>query len=143
MKKVLIFLIIILFFFSGCAEDKQNFVVSRVIDGDTLELENGETIRLLGIDAPEVDEEEYIDAKERLEFLVNNQEIQLESDLEDKDKYGRLLRYVFKDGVNINVRLVKEGYACTYILSDLKYKEELLNAEKHAKNLNISVCRFK
>lgn len=133
MKKILVISIVLVFLISGCTDVRETVRVNRVIDGDTIELITGEKVRLLGINAPEINEPFYFEAKQRLTFLVERREILLESDIEDIDSYGRLLRYVFINGQNVNVLLVSEGLAYTYIFEDLKYKEELFSAENFAR----------
>ena len=90
-----------------------NLTVVRVIDGDTFVLYSGETIRLLCVNTPEEGKEGYEDAKLFLESLILNKEARLESDLEDKDKYNRSLRYVYVNNSNqeifINKEIVKYG----------------------------------
>ena len=94
-----------------------NFTVSRVIDGDTIELENGERVRYLGVETPEVSHPSKVpecygvEATERNRDLVEGLVVRLLSDGEDRDSYGRLLRYVFVDGTFVNGILVWEGYA--------------------------------
>ncbi len=92
-------------------------LVVRVIDGDTVELNCGERVRYLGIDAPEtVDPEEPVEcygpeASERNKELVEGKVVTLLRDGSDRDSYGRLLRYVFVDGTFVNGDLVWGGYA--------------------------------
>jgi micrococcal nuclease len=87
--------------------------VIRVIDGDTVELASGERVRYLGIDTPEVSPLECFaeEATQRNVELVEGVEVQMFTDGEDKDQYGRLLRYVYANGVFVNGQLVWEGYA--------------------------------
>lgn len=114
--------------------DKEQFLVTKVIDGDTIELENKEKVRLLGINAPEENEHYYQESKNRLNELIGNKSIKLEPGPEDKDRYGRLLRYVFVDDIFVNLQLIKEGYATVYILNpDEKYYLDFKQAEKEAK----------
>lgn len=100
------------------AEKKTGTIrVKRVIDGDTIELENGDKVRYIGIDTPESvkpDTPVQCFAKEaaaRNRELVEGKEVRLERNVSDRDRYGRLLRYVYVDDVLINARLVEEGYA--------------------------------
>lgn len=120
--------------------EKESTKVKRVIDGDTIELENGEKVRYIGINAPEiggeVDTEECF-AQESLnknKELVEGKTIFLEKDLSDKDKYGRLLRYVYlEDETFVNFVLVEKGYAQSVSYPpDLKYQSILNNAEEKA-----------
>jgi endonuclease YncB( thermonuclease family) len=94
--------------------------VARVIDGDTLELRNGETVRLVQIDAPETDTECYASksTKELRNLLPRGMEVRLESDprLDARDRCGRLLRYLFEGGTNVNLVLVKRGPASVWVL---------------------------
>lgn len=91
-------------------ETKDNLVV-RVIDGDTFELYNGEIVRLICIDSPEKGKEGYDEAKNYLSFLILNKEVRLEKDVNDKDIYGRLLRYVYVDDIFVNKEMVEKNYA--------------------------------
>jgi endonuclease YncB( thermonuclease family) len=88
--------------------------VSRVIDGDTFELEGGEKVRLICIDTPETGENGYEEAKNFLIGLIENKTIILEKDVSDKDAYGRLLRYVYLnesgEGLFVNKEIVRAGF---------------------------------
>ena len=112
--------------------DKPNIVV-EVIDGDTIILENGYKIRLIGINTPEKGYVYYIEAKERVKSLILFQNVRLESDMEDRDDYNRLLRYVFVDDIFVNLWLVEEGYAHVFRESGLKYENQLKEAETSAR----------
>jgi micrococcal nuclease len=110
------------------------YVVKRVLDGDTIQTESGEIIRYLGIDAPEIPDEFY--AREAARYnrkLVSKKEVRLEFDVERKDQYGRLLAYVFIEDLFVNGELVKRGYAKAMVrLPNLKYRDILLNYQKEA-----------
>jgi hypothetical protein len=82
-----------------------------VVDGDTVDLGNGETVRLVGIDTPEQGECGYEKAADALSALVLGREVVLADSDEDRDQYGRLLRYVDVDGVDAGLRLVQRGLA--------------------------------
>ena len=117
-------------------------LVTKIIDGDTVIIEGGYSVRLLGIDADEKGYPCYSSAKERLEELVLNKEVYLESDKEDQDQYKRYLRYLILDGENINLKLVKEGLAIArFSPENTKYKEEIINAEKEARENKIG-CKW-
>jgi micrococcal nuclease len=100
---------------------RQRFTVVRVVDGDTVKLNTGEKLRYIGIDTPETKHPkkpvEYF-GKEASVFntkLVSGKEILVEFDVQTRDKYGRLLGYVFlPDGTFVNAELVKQGYAKAY-----------------------------
>ena len=85
--------------------------VTAVIDGDTIEIEGGETVRYIGIDAPETDECYGPEATEANRELVGRKWVILIRDVENRGKYGRLLRYVIVDGRFVNAELVRLGYA--------------------------------
>jgi len=122
------------------AQRERTFNVINVIDGDTIEIETGEKVRLLGINAPEENEHYFKEAKDRLVKLLGGKLVKLESGSEDRDRYGRLLRYIFIDDTFINLRLVKEGYATVYIINpDEKYYLELKKAEKEAKSSKLGL----
>jgi len=72
----------------------RTYLVTRVIDGDTLELASGRDVRLVGIDTPEVGECGYEKAAANLSYLTLGQQVSLAVSDEDQDRYGRLLRYV-------------------------------------------------
>ena len=98
-------------------------LVTRVVDGDTIEVSLGgaiEDIRLLGIDTPEsVKPNSPIEcfgreASAAAEAFLSNAEVTLVRDVEDRDRYGRLLRYVYVGEEMANARLVVNGYATAY-----------------------------
>lgn len=107
--------------------------VTKVIDGDTLIVEGGHHIRLLGIDSDEKNYPCYQSAKDRLEELVLNKKVELEKDYTDVDMYGRCLRTVFLGDKNIDVLLVAEGLAVARSYNpDTKHSLEISRAEKQA-----------
>ncbi len=89
----------------------RTWLVVHVVDGDTVDLGNGETVRLVGIDTPEQGECGYEKAADALSALVLGREVVLADSDEDRDQYGRLLRYVDVDGVDAGLRLVQRGLA--------------------------------
>jgi len=110
-----------------------NKLVTKIIDGDTVIVEGGYSVRLLGIDADERGYPCYEEASKRLEELVLNKEVRLEKDQPDQDQYKRYLRYLFLDNQNINLQLVKEGLAVArFWPENEKYKNEIIEAEKEA-----------
>jgi len=109
-------------------------IVSYVLDGDTIKLSTGETVRLIGINAPEEGGKCYQESKKFLEDFIFDKEIILEKDVQDEDQYGRLLRYVFADGDNVNYEIVSLGFAHTYEYgSNTKYSSQFEQAENEAK----------
>ena len=113
--------------------------VSRVIDGDTIRLTNGRSVRLLQIDTPELQENECYgrQAKQALaRLLPRGTRVTLQSDpgLDKVDQYGRLLRYVIKRGTNLNIQLVRLGAASVWFYQGEqgRYASQLLAAAEAA-----------
>lgn len=105
--------------------DYETAIVKRVIDGDTFVIDNATSVRLLGINTPERGEIYYKEAKDFLENFSLNKTVGLEFGKEKKDKYGRTLAYVIIDNKNINLELVKNGFANFYFPSgkDIYYEK--------------------
>jgi micrococcal nuclease len=109
-------------------------LVSRVIDGDTIELDNGSVVRYLGIDTPETNEYFFQEATDKNKELVEGKIVELQQGARDVDEYGRLLRYVYIDGIFVNAELVAQGYAKAYIFDpDDRYSQILVQLEQYAK----------
>ena len=102
---------------AGCSSngpETSTDVVTRVIDGDTIELATGDTVRLIGIDTPEEGECGYAEAAEQLTQLVDGQTVTLVPGArDDQDRYGRLLRYVEIDDRDAGLVLIWFGLART------------------------------
>lgn len=134
-KLLLIILILILF---GCSSNNLEgpFKVVKVIDGDTVDLNNSKRLRFSGINTPETGECYYQEAKDRLTELVLDKDVFLEKDRTNIDKYGRQLRYVYVDNIMVNSLLVEEGYAKVFdkYKEDTKRYEELKKIEDTAKS---------
>jgi micrococcal nuclease len=132
---ILLFLITVL---AGHSFAKE-YVVNKIIDGDTVQLDTGEIVRYLGIDTPELSKKgsgaEFY-AREAAKYnkkLVYMKKVKLEFDVEKKDHYGRLLAYVFVKDMFVNAELVKLGYAKAMIKPpNIKYKDLFLNNQKKA-----------
>src|SRR3989344_9393278 len=150
---ILLALIISYFYPSNLNQTNKKILVSRVIDGDTIELNTGEKLRYIGIDTPEIsfgkNPECYaLKAKEFNKTLVENKVVKIEKDISDKDKYGRLLRYVYfnnestSSAIFINEYLVRQGYAIVSTYPpDVKYIEDLLLAQKDARENNRGIWK--
>ncbi len=109
-------------------------LVVGVIDGDTIELQDGSRVRYLGIDTPETGEPYYSEATARNKELVEGKVVYLQKGKRDRDEYDRLLRYVYVDGVFVNAELVAQGYATAYIFDpDERYSQVLVQLEQYAK----------
>ncbi len=128
--------------------------VKRVIDGDTVQLENGQRVRLIGIDTPEMHESDklYRDSQRtkqdittiqklgRLAYeftknLLEGKRVSLEFDVEKRDRYERLLAYVYlKDGTFVNAKIVEEGYASLMTIApNVKYADLFLKLYRQAR----------
>lgn len=123
---------------------------TRVVDGDTFEIENGELVRLLGVDTPELHHSRkkveyyagtaYEFVRDRLEGrlvrLVNNHggpEV-------EREKYGRVIAYAYlEDGTCLNETLIQEGYAFAYTKASFGRKKEFMALEAQAKTRAIGV----
>ncbi len=119
--------------------------MSRVVDGDTIEVEGNQKVRYIGIDTPEtVDPRRPVacfgkEASTENKKLVEGKEVILVKDISEADKYGRLLRYVYliqKDGnlLFVNDHLVRSGFAkaATYP-PDIKFADQFVSAQKEAR----------
>jgi len=118
------------------------YLVTRVIDGDTIEIEGGKRVRYIGIDTPEITSTDCYgaEATRRNKELVLGKRVDLEKDVSETDRYGRLLRYVYvmaEKGtrIEVNKTLVQEGYAqaSTYP-PDISHQIEFKNAEQQARD---------
>jgi micrococcal nuclease len=91
----------------------QVFKVAPVIDGDTVQLSNGEEVRLIGVDTPETEHPHkpvQPFGKEASAFtkqLVEGKEVRLEFDVQWRDKYRRLMAYVYIRDTMLNAELVR------------------------------------
>jgi micrococcal nuclease len=120
--------------------------VARVVDGDTIKLESGETLRYIGIDTPEtVHPSKPVqcygkEASAKNKELVEGKEVKLEKDVSEKDKYGRLLRYVWLGDVLVNELLVSKGYAqSSSYPPDVKYQDRFIEAQRLAREENMGL----
>jgi micrococcal nuclease len=141
---------------------KETYTVKRVVDGDTFELdgkdENGKNlrVRLLGIDTPEKWSSKKLDkdaertgkdkktiqrlgelASDYVKKLCEGKHVNLvpEPNYEDKDVYGRLLRYIYlEDGTFVNRKIIEDGYANAFRKYPISKLEEFKKAEKEARD---------
>jgi endonuclease YncB( thermonuclease family) len=90
---------------------ERTYLVTHVVDGDTVDLGNGETVRLVGIDTPEMGECGYERATEALTNLVGGRLVTLGESDEDRDQYDRLLRYVDRGAVDAGLTMIESGLA--------------------------------
>lgn len=112
----------------------------RVVDGDTVILDGGERVRLVGVDTPELHRQgtpvQYF-AREASAFtrrLVAGKRVRLDHDQERKDKYGRTLGYLWlEDGTFVNFEIVRRGYGFAYTRHPFRYLDEFRLAERAAR----------
>lgn len=123
---------------TGNAVATQEHVIMRVLDGDTVELENGEKVRLLGINTPE---KKTFFANESMSFTnqILNKTVLVES--VEKDKYGRNLGYVFYKDELFNEEILRGGFAHIFIYTDDKYSDRLRKAEEEARQNEIGIWK--
>ncbi len=114
-------------------------IVARVNDGDTITLRDGRKIRLLQIDAPELFDDCYGQAarREAEKLMPPGTKVTLQKDpaLDDRDRFGRYLRYVEANALNLNAALVSFGAAVPYFFRGERgrYARDLLGAVAEAR----------
>jgi endonuclease YncB( thermonuclease family) len=151
-------LITLLVFLSACSSGE--VAIQEILDGDTVVFKTDRTVRLLQIDTPELDEDEcyaqeakaelikIFTASEKTRLTSYKGEAATDSFItkkdkisDDKDQFNRELRYVFFNGVNVNLEMVKRGAAAPYFFDGQRgvYSEELLAAAQSAKDNQIGL----
>lgn len=128
------------------------YLVIKVIDGDTIKVQkedNTYEVRLLGVDTPETvhpkrEVECYgLEASNKAKELMLNKYVHLAEDPTqlDKDRYGRLIRYVFlQDGTHVNKLLIEQGYAYEYTYqNEYEYKNEFKFAQQRASDKRLGL----
>ncbi|MBI3595545.1 MAG: thermonuclease family protein [Nitrospirae bacterium] len=116
------------------------FFVTRAVDGDTIVLADKERVRLIGVDTPELHHPrkpvQYY-AEEAYRFtqrIVEGKKVRLEYDWQRRDRYGRLLAYVYlPDGTFLNAELIRQGYGHAYTKYPFKYLDEFRRLEREAR----------
>ena len=119
--------------------NEETVFVAKVVDGDTIVLQDGRTLRYIGIDTPEtVDPRKSVqcfgeEAAAKNRQLVEGKDVRLEKDVSEVDRYGRLLRYVYVGDLFVNDVLVREGYAyASAYPPDIKYQQQFMQAQLEA-----------
>lgn len=124
----------------------KSVLVTKVVDGDTLKLSDGHTVRLIGVDTPETVHPtkpvQYF-GKEASAFtkrMAQDQTVTLEYDQQRIDKYGRTLAYVYlDDGRMLNAEIIKQGYGFAYTRFPFKYMEEFREYERQARETGVGL----
>ena len=119
----------------------QTYQASKVIDGDTIELSNEEWIRYIGINAPElrngIPDPYSQEAFEANRNLVIGKEAYLEFDVQERERYDRMLTYTYFDDLFIYTWLVENGYAqIMTIPPNVAYQDLLLELETKTREEN-------
>jgi micrococcal nuclease len=124
-KRTLAFFGIVLaaFLLTNYIQQNKEYAVKDVVDGDTFNTIDGRSVRLIGVNSPELGQPCSFEAKAKLEEILSGGKVRMESDAGDKDVYGRLLRYVYVDDLFVNEEMVRLGLAVT---------EEIEPNNKHA-----------
>ena len=145
--KIILFIAVLANSYFSFSQNKTR-VVTRVPDGDTVVLENGERIRLIGINAPEIElDKKYKmnlgkDAREFLFKLAGGKQVTLKYDLQRKDKYGRTLAYLYlSNGKNINAEIVKNGHARVFTEYPFVKMDEFLKYQKEARAKSLGIWK--
>jgi len=127
--------------------------VVRIIDGDSIEVccLNGrsEKVRYIGVNTPETHhptkgvEAFGQEAKQANRKLVDGKTVRLEFDVQQRDRHGRLLAYVYlEDGTFVNARLVEQGYAQVMTVPpNVKYQELFLKLQQEARTASRGLWR--
>ncbi len=117
--------------------------VVHVVDGDTLDVKCrafSDQVRMLRIDTPEAGQRGHGEARDALVDLIGGREVHLlfeEAGVRQRGNYGRLLAYVYADGKNVNVELVRRGWSTFWTkFGEGRFADAFADAEKEAKNAN-------
>lgn len=116
-------------------------IVAKIIDGDTFETSTGDKIRLIGINAPEISDIFGQESKRYLEILIESKTVELIKDTysSDRDRYQRLLRYVYIENTDINQKMVNDGYAFAYLKYHFEKENEYRKIQLFAQNNNVGI----
>lgn len=125
-------------------EELDTIIVKKVIDGDTIVLEDGRKVRLIGINAPEKYQKFGLESTLKTKELTLEKEVILEYDKDKEDDYGRTLAYVYTEEIFVNYELLKGGFA--YLMTippNTKYLEEFKKVYQEAKANKLGIWKGK
>ena len=126
-------LAVFVFAFADSILQGDTVTCAAVIDGDTIRLDTGETVRLIGIDAPELSQPGGEMSRLYLAHLILRKRITLDKGYEDRDKYNRLLRFVYIDNLCVNEEMIRQGFAeARYLSPDDPIREYYIQLEIEA-----------
>ena len=134
---IVLFIASVIIFYNLDLTRGKTYTVTRIIDGDTVELENGMKVRLLGINTPEKGRPYSTEAAEFLKSLVLNKKVEIKS--YGADMYGRILGYLFVKKNNVNELILGNGFANLYYYDKDEYYNELKYAEKFARENGLGI----
>lgn len=119
---------------------EETAVCTKVVDGDTIYLDNGEKVRFVGVNTPERGVEGYIASKNFVQKLCFNKKVGIDiDDSKHNDRYGRTLGVVIVDGKNVNEMLLKEGLAeIMYMPPSEFYPYNWANSDTHVADTHTS-----
>jgi micrococcal nuclease len=147
MRKILIFLLL----FPSILLAQDFYLCTRVVDGDTIIVNidgKKERVRLIGVDTPETKHPnkpvEYFgrEASAFTKGMVEGKKVKLEYDWQRRDKYGRLLAYVYlEDGTFLNTEIIKQGYGFAYTRFPFKFLDKFRQYEREARENNKGLWR--
>lgn len=114
--------------------------VERVVDGDTVVLQDVGTVRLIGVDTPETQDPREpvqhfgLEAATFLRSLLDGQTVRLDYDEQRRDSYQRTLAYLYlADGTFVNREIIRQGYGHAYVTHPFRYLDDFRAAEAEAR----------
>ncbi len=134
-------------FLGGCSPKSDSArICVRVIDGDTIELDGREKVRLIGVDTSETKDPrkpvQYFGAEAAVftKRAVQGRRVRLEYDQTRRDRYGRTLAYVYlEDGTFLNLEIVRQGFGHAYTKYPFRYIDQFRDAERSARKDNLGL----
>ena len=131
---LILFFVLVRFVGEIGKESVEKFRVIKIVDGDTFELEDRGKLRLLSIDTPEEGQPFHDSARALLSKLVLNRDVELEYEIRKRDKYGRLLAYIYTDSLFVNAELIRQGYAQVMTVPpNVRHVEEFVLLQREAR----------
>jgi micrococcal nuclease len=146
-------LVVVLAFVSAAAASPRSLegVVVKIVDGDTIHVrvaERVEKVRYIGVNTPEIhhptrgEEPGGREASEANRRLVAGRHVRLELDVQSRDRYGRLLAYVWVGETMINAELVRQGYAQVMTVPpNVRYQRRFLDLQRDARQAGRGLWR--
>jgi micrococcal nuclease len=130
------------------------YPIKKFVDGDTFWIDDstatGIKVRLIGMDTPESrntrNKQKHPMGKEVADYveqMLTGQRVRLELDVQHRDRYGRLLAYVFlEDGTHLNAHLLEKGYALLMTVPpNVKYADEFYRLQVEAREAELGLWK--